>query len=228
MLTIKDLTIKYDSSDAACALKNVEFHVNSGEKAALIGANGAGKSTLLLAVAGVLPPCAGEIFIDGVAMRKDTIQDLRRRIGMVFQNPDDQLFMSTVYEDIAFGPRNCKIGEEEINRQMDEILARLDIFHLKERMTHKLSGGEKRLAALAGVLIMEPSLLLMDEPSSFLDLRARRNLLRILKDLPQTMLIAVHDLDFALDLCNRAILLEKGYIRADGPIEKILPLMDSG
>ncbi|MDR1979791.1 MAG: energy-coupling factor ABC transporter ATP-binding protein [Synergistaceae bacterium] len=222
MLTVKGLTVKYDASDAVCALESVDFSVESGEKIALIGANGAGKSTLLSAAVGILPPHSGQIVFDGVAVGKETLRDLRLKVGMVFQNPDDQLFMPTVYEDIAFGPRNLGLAEEEIETRMEGILARLGASYLKERMTHKLSGGEKRLAALAGVLIMEPSVLLMDEPSSFLDPRARRRLMEILATLPQAMLIATHDLDLALDLCQRAVLLKEGRIEADAPVEEVL------
>jgi len=141
---------------------------------------------------------------------------------MVFQNPDDQIFMPTVYEDIAFGPRNYGENEETIDKLIDEILQNLNISHLKNRLTHKLSGGEKRLAALAGILIMNPSVILMDEPSSFLDPKARRRLIEILSDLPQTMIIATHDLDMALDLCGRAVLLKEGCIYADKPVNEVL------
>jgi cobalt/nickel transport system ATP-binding protein len=136
-------------------------------------------------------------------------------MGMVFQNPDDQLFMPTVYEDAAFGPRNLGWAEAETARKVDGVLDWLGIRHLKDRLSHRLSGGEKRLAALAGVLVMEPGVLLMDEPSSFLDPRARRRLIETLDQLPQAMLIATHDLDMALDLCQRAIILKEGRIFAD-------------
>jgi cobalt/nickel transport system ATP-binding protein len=143
-------------------------------------------------------------------------------VGLVFQNPDDQFFMPTVEDDIAFGPRNYGMDEAELKIKMDSILEKLNISRLKERSAHHLSGGEKRLAGLAGILIMEPSLLLMDEPSSFLDPRSRRNLISVLKELPQTLLIATHDLDLAKNLCSRAILLKEGKISADGEVQKIL------
>ena len=221
-IEVKNLTVKYETSDKTCALDGISFSVSSGEKVALIGANGAGKSTLLLALTGILSPISGEIIIGGVKSDKKTIGELRKKTGMVFQNPDDQIFMPTVYEDIAFGPRNYGENEDKIEKSADEIMRNLGILHLKDRLSHKLSGGEKRLAALAGILVMNPSVILMDEPSSFLDPRARRNLIKILSDLPQTMLIATHDLDMALDLCGRAILLKDGRIYADMTAKEVL------
>jgi cobalt/nickel transport system ATP-binding protein len=170
----------------------------------------------------VLLPSGGTLTVDGIPVCKDRLKELRRRVGLVFQNPDDQFFMPTVEDDIAFGPRNYGMDEAELKVKMNSILERLNITRLKERPAHHLSGGEKRLAGLAGILIMEPSLLLMDEPSSFLDPRARRNLISILKDLPQTLLVATHDLDMARSLCSRVILLKEGRISADGDAEKIL------
>ncbi len=222
MLSATNLKVKYNKSDTAYVLSDVSFSIQKGERVALIGANGAGKSTLLSTLVGVMIPESGSISVDNIILEKKTLNNLRQKIGMVFQNPDDQLFMPTVYEDIAFGPRNYKIPENEIETRIDTTLSQLGIPHLKNRMTHKMSGGEKRLVALAGVLVMEPSLLLMDEPTSFLDPRARRRLIEVFDTLPQTTLIATHDLDFALDLCNRAIVLKKGKIHADAPIKDVL------
>jgi len=222
MIKVKNLTVKYETSEKTRAVDNISFSVSGSEKIALIGANGAGKSTLLLTLTGVIMPVSGEIIIDGIKSDKRTIGELRKKIGMVFQNPDDQLFMPEVYEDIAFGPRNYNTDESEIEKSADEILSSLGIAHLKNRLTHKLSGGEKRLAALAGILIMNPSVILMDEPSSFLDPKARRRLIEILSELSQTMIIATHDLDMALDLCSRVILLKNGVIRADMSADEIL------
>lgn len=233
MLSVKNLTVKYDLSDytdKTAALSNICFDVKDGEHIAVIGANGAGKSTLLLTLAGILTPADGEINLDNIKIEsgkpdksaKNTLKDLRSKIGMIFQNPDDQVFMPAVYDDIAFGPRNYGESEKSIDCKTNEILAGLDITHLKNRLTHKLSGGEKRLVALAGVLVMNPSVILMDEPSSFLDPKARRRLIHILQKLPQTLIIATHDLDMALDLCSRTILLKQGCIRADSPAKEIL------
>lgn len=221
MLKITDLSVKYDPSEEY-VLKNVGFTVQSGERVAVIGANGAGKSTLLLTIIGVLPYNSGEIIIEDIVLEKRTLRELRKRVGMIFQNPDDQLFMPTVYEDIAFGPRNYGAPEQTTEAITDEVLFKLDISHLKGRLSHKLSGGEKRLAALASVLVMEPALLLMDEPTSFLDPKARRGLIRVLDTLPQSMVIAGHDLDMVLDLCQRVILLKEGCVHTDAPAKDVL------
>jgi cobalt/nickel transport system ATP-binding protein len=221
-LQVKNLAVRYDASEKHCALEDVFFVLREGERVAVLGANGAGKSTLLLALVGVLEAASGEIALDDLVMKKETLGELRRKVGMVFQNPDDQLFMPTVYEDIAFGPRNCGVPEEQMEKRVDEVLCRLGILHLKDRMTHRLSGGEKRLVSLAGILVMEPSILLMDEPFSFLDPQSRRRLKEILALLSQTMLIATHDLEMAKNFCRRAILLKGGRLLADGPVEDVL------
>ena len=224
-LRATNLTVRYDLYEEDCALKGVSFVLRKGERTALLGANGAGKSTLLLTLVGVLEAVSGEIVLnelnelggsEGFAMKKETLSELRREIGMVFQNPDDQLFMSTVYEDVAFGPRNCGMPEEQLEERANDVLRRLGIFHLKNRMTHRLSGGEKRLAALAGKFDMNPSILLLDEPFSFLDPQSQRRLREILESLPQTMLIATHDLETAKKFCHRVILLKSGRLLTDG------------
>lgn len=222
MIRTELLTVKYNTADTACALNNISFSFASGEKVAVIGANGAGKSTLLLTLCGVLDSFSGTVSIDGTELKRKTLPSIRQKIGMLFQNPDDQLFMPTVYEDVAFAPRNYGLGEEETKKRVAIILEKLSITHLEKRLSHKLSGGEKRLAALAGILITEPSVLLMDEPSSYLDPKARRGLIRILHSLPQTLLIATHDLDLALEVCNRAIILKEGFIEADDKANIIL------
>ncbi|MDR3335075.1 MAG: energy-coupling factor ABC transporter ATP-binding protein [Treponema sp.] len=222
MLHVTNLTVTYKGAGDAVVLGDITFSLRLGERLALIGANGAGKSTLLLSLIGIMTPKAGEIIAGDIPVTQERLRDLRQLVGMVFQNPDDQLFMPTVLEDIAFGLRNYGFDEKTIEARIDAMLGRLGIAHLKNRMSHRLSGGEKRLVALAGVLVMEPSLLLMDEPSSFLDPRARRTLITILDDLPQTMVIATHDLDLALTLCRRTILLKQGRIFADGPVGELL------
>jgi len=222
MLSVTDLSVKYNASDEVYALREVGFSIQAGEHVALIGANGAGKSTLLLALCGILAAVSGRVTVEDTVLEKKTLRELRQKAGMVFQNPDDQLFMPTLYEDVAFGLRNYGFAEDKIESKMDNVLEWLGISHLKNRMSHKLSGGEKRLAALAGVLVMEPSVLLMDEPSSFLDPRARRRLIEVLNRLPQTMLIATHDLDMALDLCHRVIVLKEGHVWADAPAKSAL------
>jgi len=210
------LTVEY--SDGTRAIDTVNFSIGSGENVALIGANGAGKTSLLLALVGVLLPSGGEIRAVGLTLGKKTMREIRSRIGMVFQNPDDQLFMPNIYEDIAFGPRNYGCDEEESARRVDNALAGLGIAHLAERSPLRLSGGEKRLAAIATVLAMNPEHVMFDEPTAFLDPRARRNLISTLADLPQGKLIATHDLAFAEALCSRVLLLQNGKLVTDGGI----------
>jgi cobalt/nickel transport system ATP-binding protein len=222
VIQARHLTVKYVPADEPAALRDISFRVRRGERVALLGANGAGKSTLFLALVGALAPASGGLSVAGIPVEKKTLPEARRKLGMVFQNPDDQLFMPTVYEDIAFGPRNYAVAENLIKDRADRILEELGISHLASRMSAKLSGGEKRLAALAGVLVMEPEALLLDEPSSFLDPRSRRRLTGILLGLKQTLMIATHDIEFARNVCERVILLKDGRIAADGPGAEIL------
>ncbi|MCL1818176.1 MAG: energy-coupling factor ABC transporter ATP-binding protein [Spirochaetaceae bacterium] len=221
MIRAENLSISYVPGENP-ALRSVSLCVEKAERVALIGANGAGKSTLLLALVGILPPAAGSASVCGLAVEKKNLRLLRQKAAFVFQNPDDQLFMPTVYEDIAFGPRNYGVSENLIKERAMMILEELGIAHLAGRLAGKLSGGEKRLAALAGVLVMEPEILLLDEPSSFLDPRARRRLIRILRGLGQTLIIATHDLDLAREVCGRTILLQEGRIAADAQTPRIL------
>jgi len=217
MLKAKELVIEY--SDGTRAIDTVSFFLKEGENVALIGANGAGKTSLLLSLVGVLPPVSGEIHMGGTKLEKKNLRQIRSKIGMVFQNPDDQLFMPNIYEDIVFGPRNFGCDDEEIKKRAGNALSKLGIEHLAERSPLKLSGGEKRLAAIATALAMEPDLLLFDEPTAFLDPRARRNMIYTLMDLPQGKIIATHDTAFASILCTRVILLKNGRLVADEGIE---------
>jgi cobalt/nickel transport system ATP-binding protein len=222
MIRASNLKVSYQAGGEEPALKDLSFTVERGKRVALAGANGAGKSTLLLALTGILLPQGGTLEAAGVPVGKDTLGELRRRVGLVFQNPDDQLFMPTVEEDIAFGPRNLGLDEGETAARVDAMTARLGIGHLKKRISHHLSGGEKRLAALAGVLVMEPSLLLLDEPGAFLDPRSRRSLMAVLAGLPETMLIATHDLDLATAVCHEVIFLKDGALAARSPVPGLL------
>jgi cobalt/nickel transport system ATP-binding protein len=229
MLRVDRLYAEYPHSQLGHVLEDVSFAVNAGERVALLGANGAGKSTLLLTLLGILPVHSGSIEICGIKLAKSTQAEARMKAGLVFQNPDDQLFMSTVWDDVLFGPLNYNGAwprgdrpRAELEDKAAAILDTLGIRRLKDRMSHKLSGGEKRLAALATVLIMEPQILLLDEPTAFLDPRGRRTLIKILATLPQTMLIATHDIAFAETLATRAIVLRNGHIRADAPLPDIL------
>lgn len=186
-----------------------------------MGANGAGKTSLLLTLVGILPAKSGIITIDGLTLNPANLRELRRRTGLVFQNPEDQLFMSSIRDDLAFGPRNMGLAEEEVHRRIDEVLDLLNIGRLKDRSPLKLSGGEKRLTALAAVLTMKPRIMLLDEPSAFLDPRSRKGLIKILVSLPHTRIIATHDLSFALETCTTALVLKDGKLRAQGPCGEI-------
>lgn len=228
MLTINNVTVEYP--DGTKAINNLSLNVKSGEKLALIGANGAGKTTLMLAIEGILDS-TGEIKIDDLVVDSKNIVKVRQQVGMLFQNPDDQLFMATIYDDIAFGPRNAGLDEESVKYRVEDRLKLLNIEHLKDKTALKLSGGEKRMAALATVLAMKPSVMLLDEPTAFLDPKARRNLINVLNSLPHTMLIATHDLTFAKEVCREAVVIKDGNFFAKGNCDEILynqELMDEG
>jgi len=210
---VKDLTVAYP--DGKVAVEGVGFTLRPGETAALIGANGAGKTTLFLAIVGVLPKKSGSVFAGGVLLRKNTLRALRAKVGLVFQNPDDQLFSTSVYEDIAFGPRRFGYSAEETDARVEEALGQLGIGHLRDRSPLKLSDGEKRLCAIAAVLAHKPEILLFDEPTAFLDPRARRSLTGVFASLPQIKLIATHDLAFVEATCSRVLLLQEGKLVAD-------------
>jgi len=213
--------VRFRYPDGTPALEGVTFSVTHGESVALVGANGAGKSTLLMHLVGFLTPSEGEVRIGEVPVTKDTVRDIRRSIGMVFQDPDDQLFMPSVAEDVAFGPLNLGLPDSEVAARVDDALARVGAAHLKDRPPYRLSGGEKRAVSIATVLAMCPSALVMDEPSSNLDPRARRNLIELLSTFDHTKIIATHDLDLALELCERTIVMSDGAITADGPTSHI-------
>lgn len=219
MIDIQNITVSYP--DKTVGLNAFSLRVEKGRCMGIVGANGAGKSTLLLTLCGVLLPQAGRVEIADVMLSKQTLNDVRSRVGMVFQNPDDQLFMSTIYEDVAFGPRNFGKNEEEVGRIVDAALNQCNIAHLKNRSPLRLSGGEKRMAAMAAVLSMDPQVLLLDEPSAFLDPRARRKLITLLKTLPQTKLIATHDLPLAMELCDEVAVLQKGAVLLRGRPEDL-------
>ncbi|GBU27349.1 cobalt ABC transporter ATP-binding protein [Treponema sp. R8-4-B8] len=214
MLKLQNVTVIYP--DKTKAIDDITLTVSEGENVALIGENGAGKTTLLLAVVGILELSSGAIEVDGIQLSNKTVNEIRKRVGVVFQNPDDQLFMPLVYDDIAFGCRNFGMSEDEIKIQVDETLKQLNINHLGTRSSLKLSGGEKRLAAIASVLAMEPSILMFDEPTAFLDPKAKRSLIEIFKKLNHTKIIATHDVTFAAKICSRVIILKNGQIFADG------------
>lgn len=217
---VKDLHYVYP--DGHKAINGISFRIHHGESVGIIGANGAGKSTLLMLLMGVLLPSQGEVRVGDILVTKKTLPLIRQRMGMVFQNPDDQLFMTTVYDDVAFGPRNYKLAEEEVEKRVQQALEMVGILHLKDRAPFKLSGGEKRAAAIASVLSMQPDILVMDEPSSALDPKSRRRLINLLNKFEHTKIITSHDLDMVYDLCARTIVIKNGEIAADGPTPEIL------
>lgn len=219
MIKMEHWSVTYP--DGTEAVRDLNLTIASGEKVALIGANGAGKSSLILSLVGVLP-AQGRLEVEGTALSEETLTAIRSQVGVVFQNPDDQLFLPTIYDDIAFGPLNQGLDEETIRHRVEDRLQLLGISHLRNRTALKLSGGEKRMAALATVLAMKPSFMILDEPTAFLDPRARRKLINVLKRLPHTMLIATHDLDFAAQLCSRSIILHRGGLFADGDTGQLL------
>lgn len=202
-------------------IRDLSFRLEDGESVGLIGANGAGKSTLMKLLLGLLGG-EGEITVGGIRLEKKTLAEVRRKIGFVLQNSDNQMFMPTVYDDMMFAPMNYGMTREEAEKKVDEVLARLELGALKNRYNHKLSGGEKKMAAIAAVLAMEPETVLMDEPTSGLDPYNRRLIIRTVRGMKETKLIASHDLDMILDCCGRVILLSEGRIAADGRAEDVL------
>lgn len=219
--TISVVDLGFSYPDGTRALDGVSFEVGHGEAIAVVGANGAGKSTLLMHLNGLLTPSGGSVDIGGIPVTKGTLADIRRTVGMVFQDPDDQLFMPTVAEDVGFGPLNLGLSPEDVARRVDEALARVDAVRLKERPPYRLSGGEKRAVAIATVLAMEPAILVMDEPTSGLDPRARRRVIALLRSFGHTRIIATHDLDMAVEVCERTIVMSAGRVVADGPTDEI-------
>ena len=198
------------------ALCGVSFCITHGEKVALVGANGAGKSTLLLHTNGLLIPSQGEVVMGGIKLTRRTLPLVRQSVGLVFQDSDNQLFMPTVEEDVAFGPSNMRLEPEEIRRRVTEALDAVGALHLRGASPFRLSGGQKKRVAIATVLSMEPSVLVMDEPTSNLDPRARRQIIDLIRRFGHTTLIATHDMEMVLDLCDRTIVMKQGRIVADG------------
>lgn len=201
-------------------LSSVSFTIDHGEKVALLGPNGAGKSTLLLHLNGIKEG-TGSITVAGEVLSSRNLARVRANIGLVFQNPDDQLFCPTVAEDVGFGPRCQGMEGEELRAEVARALTSVGMQQLGGRFPQHLSGGEKKRAALATVLSMRPALLALDEPTAGLDARARRSVIEVLRVLPQAMLVATHDLGFVSELCERALILEQGRIVYDGPMEQV-------
>ena len=218
MLVFDHVSVFYGGTQV---LRELSFSIQDGEQAGLIGANGAGKSTLMKAALGLVP-YTGSITVDGLPVTRENLPAVRRKLGYVLQDADNQMFMPTVLDDMLFGPMNYGLSREEAERQADETLASLRMEHLKLRHNHKMSGGEKRMAAVAAILAMKPDTLLMDEPSTALDPRNRRTLIRVLRARPETKLIASHDLDLVLETCRRVLLIADGTLAADGPARELL------
>jgi cobalt/nickel transport system ATP-binding protein len=213
--------LEFSYPDTTRALQGVSFRIRHGESVAIVGANGAGKSTLLLHLNGYLTPTSGQVRIGDFPLAKETLQEVRRTVGMVFQDPDDQLFMSTVYDDVAFGPLNLGLPMDEVQARVRTALATVGVLELQDRPSHRLSSGQKRRVAIATVLSMSPDILVMDEPSAGLDPWARRQLIELLKSFRHSKIIATHDLDMVLDICERTIIMNEGKIAADGPTAEI-------
>ena len=219
MIEFQNVSFAYEKSRPV--LRDLSFSIADGESVGLIGANGAGKSTVMKLLLGLLTG-EGKILVDGIEVRKDTLSQIRRKLGFVLQNSDNQMFMPTVYEDMIFAPLNYGLTREQAEQRVDRVLDALGLTELKHRHNHRISGGEKRMAAIATILAMEPEAILMDEPSAALDPYNRRIVINTIRTLPQTKLITSHDLDMILDTCERVILLDRGQIAADGPAEEIL------
>ncbi len=203
------------------ALRGVSFRVTHGEKVALVGANGAGKSTLLLHTDGLLMPSQGEVVMGGITLTRRTLSLVRQSVGFVFQDSDNQLFMPTVEEDVAFGPSNMRLEPAEIERRVVDALEAVGALYLRKSSPFQLSGGQKKRVAIATVLSMEPSILVMDEPTSNLDPRARRQIIDLIRRFRHTTLIATHDMEMVLDLCDRTIVMKDGKIVADGSTQHV-------
>lgn len=219
-LDVEGLAYRYPGGHPV--LRGVTLSVAPGERLAVLGANGAGKSTLLLHLNGLLLPDAGTVNVDGDVVREESLRQVRRRIGFVFQEPDDQLFLPTLLEDVAFGPLNDGVPAAAAEHAARQLLRTLGLESAADRAAHHLSGGEKRLASLATVLVMEPGLLVLDEPTAGLDARARRQVIGILDERPETMVLATHDLEVARALCQRAVVLADGEVAAIGSTGEVL------
>ena len=219
IVEIRELSFAYP--DGTAALHSVNFTIRHGESVALVGANGAGKSTLLLHMIGHLMPQTGSVQMGDFRVSPETASLIRRTVGMVFQDPDDQLFMPTVADDVAFGPLNMGLPRNDIEARVEQSLQTVGAGHLKDRPPYRLSGGEKRRVAIASVLAMSPDILVMDEPTSSLDPQSRRRLIALLREFHHTKIIATHDLDMAFALCDRTIILHSGRVSADGRTAEI-------
>jgi cobalt/nickel transport system ATP-binding protein len=220
LLELRDLSYAYPGGEPV--LRHISFAVATGERVALLGPNGAGKSTLLQHINGLLVPTSGEVRVGGLAVTEGSLRAVRAQVGFVFQDPDDQLFLPSLHEDVAFGPLNAGASREAAHDQAHAVLAELGIERYAERAAHHLSGGERRLASLATVLVSRPAILVLDEPTGELDARARQRIVRLLQQRPETLLLAAHDLEAAGAVCRRALVLSEGSVAYDGPLDRLL------
>jgi cobalt/nickel transport system ATP-binding protein len=220
VLDVEGLAFAYP--DGHQALFGVDLHVHQGERVALLGPNGAGKTTLVLHLNGILVAGAGSVAVSGLPVTKSNIPEIRRRVGIVFQDPDDQLFMGTVRQDVAFGPANLGLRGAELDARVQRALEQVGMEEYADRPPHHLSFGQRRRVAVATVLAMEPEILVLDEPSSNLDPASRRELADILRSLDVTVLMVTHDLPYALELCPRSVVLSDGTVVADGATYDVL------
>lgn len=214
--------VYYRYQDGTEALRGLSFTLAHAEHVALLGPNGAGKSTAMLLANGVLMPNRGKVQVGSLTLSKETLVSIRQRVGLVFQDPDDQLFMTTVYDDIAFGPRNMKLSDQEVKKHVDDALAAVSLSDVQKKAPQDLSYGQKKRAALATILAMQPDFLILDEPTSNLDPKGRRQMMALLAKIESTMLIATHDLDLAWELLPRTIIIDAGLIVADGSTKELL------
>jgi cobalt/nickel transport system ATP-binding protein len=220
IVEFKDVVFRYP--DGTEALRGVHFRITHGESVGVVGANGAGKSTLLMHMNGSLLPTSGTVRIGDLLLGAKTRREIRKKVGVVFQNPDDQLFMPTVFDDVAFGPINLGLDEERVRERVNGALAMVGGLALKGKPPHHLSAGQKSAVAIAAVMAMDPDILAMDEPAANLDPRSRRLLIALLQTFKHSKIIASHDLDLILDVCGRCIVIGKGTVVADGPAAEIL------
>jgi len=219
VLQVHDLHFSYH--DGLAALRGVSFDMCEGEKIALVGPNGAGKSTLMLHLNGILNG-QGDVTVGGNRLTRDNLPAIRAMVGLVFQNPDDQLFSPTVFEDVAFGPLHMGLPRDEVESRVESALEAVRMSTFRDRLSHHLSMGEKKRIAIATVLSMQPHILVLDEPSSGLDPRARRTLINLLRELPITMLVSTHDMRLVQELFPRTIVMDEGQVVADGKTKDIL------
>jgi len=218
-IEIEHFSYKYP--DGTAALGNITLSVEHGQRVALIGPNGAGKSTLLLAMAGFAKG-TGKVLIDGLQINKKNLKKIRAVLGSCLENPEDQLFMPTLFEDVAFGPLNMDLDAEQVKIRVADALKTVGLAELADKAPHHLSAGQKRAAAIATILSMAPKIITLDEPDGSLDPRNRNNLVKLLASLPQTLIIATCNMDFAAALADRAVLLDKGHVIAEGQAKKIM------